>query len=237
MQLDALWNRARADLVITAEHGDQDLFLWEHSVRVAENARRVAALPVIQKTSPDDLAVYAAGLYHEAGWIIRFNDGDVRRQEFLIRPLSETYREQGAILLEKSLGKLLPPETVRRASEAVRSLSDREIDSIEGQIVSDADNLDEFGILSLWMTIRRGMVDGKGVQAVIDTWRRRKEYRFWEARLNESFRFAPVRALARRRLEKFERLMKELEEQHQGDDLQSCMTPEQADKSANRSSE
>ncbi len=54
---------------------------------------------------------------------------------------------------------------------------------------------------------------------MIDKWKRKREYRFWEARLNDSFRFEPVRALAEQRLERFGLLMEELEQQHQGADL------------------
>ena len=219
MQWEAIWNRARADLLFTIEQGGQDLFLWEHSVRVAQSARQIASLPTVQAASPDEAAIVAAALYHDAGWIAQLRDGEIKRDEVLIRPAFETDREQGALMLESRLASLLPADSLARASQAVRTLDDRQIESIEGQVVSDADNLDEFGVLSLWQIIRRGAVEGKGIQAVIDTWHRRKEYRYWDARLNDSFRFAAVRAVAEKRLEKFERLMEELEEQCRGADL------------------
>ncbi|MGB2987209.1 MAG: HD domain-containing protein [Phycisphaerae bacterium] len=219
MQLDAIWHHARTDLVITNEHGDQDLFLWEHTVRVTRNARRIATLPTVQAASPDEAAIIAAALYHDAGWITRLQEGEIERAEILCRPASEAPCEQGAAMLERRLVKLLPADSLARASEAIRTLNDREIDLIEGQVVREADNLDGFGALSLWPTIRRGAVDGKGVQAVIDTWHAQKEYRFWKARLRDSFQFAPIRALAEKRLKKFERFMEELEQQHQGADL------------------
>ncbi len=219
MQLEAIWSHARADLLFTNEQGGQDLFLWEHSVRVAQSARQIASLPTVQAASPDEAAIVAAALYHDAGWIAQLRDGEIKRDEILIRPAFETDREQGALMLESGLASLLPADSLARASQAVRTLDDRQIESIEGQVVSDADNLDEFGVLSLWQIIRRGAVEGKGIQAAIDTWHRRREYRYWDARLNDSFRFAAVRAVAEKRLEKFERLMEELEEQCRGADL------------------
>ncbi len=219
MQWDRIWNRARADLVITTERGDEDLFLWEHSARVARNAQQIARLPAVQARSPDEGAILGTALYHEAGWVARLKEGGIRRDEILLRPMSDSDREQGALILERSLSKLLPRDSLTRAVQAVRLFNEREIESVEGQVVTEADNLDEFGVLSLWATVRRGVVDGKAVQAAIDTWRRRKEYRFWEARLKDSFRFDSVRRVARRRLEKLERLMQELEEQHKGADI------------------
>lgn len=232
MQLDAIWNRARADLVATTEHGDEDVFLWEHAVRVAENARRIAMLPVVQEASPDETAVVAAALYHDAGWIVRLRNGEIKRDEILIRPMSESHREQGAALMERSLSPSLSRDSLTRASQAIRALNDRRIEPIEGQVVCEADNLEEFGVLSLWSTIRRSAIDGKGVQTLLETWRRRKEYRFWEARLNDSFRFAAVRAVAERRLEQFESLMEELERQHKGVDLGLDLAPSPADRLA-----
>lgn len=219
MQWDAIWNRARVDLVILTERGDEDLFLWEHSVRVANNARQIAKLSMVRAAFPDEAAVVAAALYHEAGWIARLKAGEIKRDEILLRPLPEIHREKDALILERSMAKLLSPHALTRASQAVRALNDRAMESIEAQVVTEADNLDEVGVLSLWATIRRTALDGKGVQAVIDTWRRRKEYRFWEAWLDDSFRWTPVRTIARKRLKKLERLMEELEEQHQGADL------------------
>ena len=232
MQLDAIWNRARADLVATTEHGDEDVFLWEHAVRVAENARRIVMLPVVQEASPDETAVVAAAFYHDAGWIVRLRNGEIKRDEILIRPMSESHREEGAALMERSLDRSLSRDSLTRASQAIRALNDRGIEPIEGQVVCEADNLEEFGVLSLWSTIRRSAIDGKGVQALVDTWRRRKEYRFWEARLNDSFRFAAVRAVAERRLEQFESLMEELERQHKGVDLGLDLAPSPADRLA-----
>jgi hypothetical protein len=219
MSADAIWNRARTDLVILTEQGDEDPFLWEHSARVANSAQQIAKLSTVQSASPDETAILAAALYHDSGWIVRLKAGEVERREALLRPLSEADREQSAVVLERRLGRLLPPQTLVRAAEAIRTLKDREIESIEGQVVTEADNLDEFGVLSLWTTIRRGTIEGKGVQAVVETWRRRKEYRYWDALLKDSFRFPAVRAVAQTRLEQFDRLMQELETQHDGADV------------------
>lgn len=219
MQRDAIWNRARSDLVITTKQGDQDVFLWEHSARVAESALRIAELPEVQSADPDERAIVAGALYHDAGWLVRLQAREITREEILVRPNSDDHREHGADMLERRLAKLLPDTSLERAAQAVRTLNNRDIPSIEGQVITEAHNLDEFGMVSIWISVRRGAVDGKGVQAVIDMWRRRKEFHFWTARLNSSFRFEPIRDLARRRLESLEGYMQELEVQHKCADL------------------
>ena len=229
MDLEAIWKRARADLVIPTPRGDSDVFLWEHSARVAQTAQHIARLPMIRSQRPNEVAIVAAGLYHDAGWITRFREGNVDRMEVLLGPLSEADHDQGVVLMEKSLSGLLAKESLELAARAIRGIRNHGTELIEAQVVIEADNLQEFGVVSLWSAIRRGAVDGKGVQAVLDTWRRKKEYQFWTARLNDSFRFEPVRELARQRLEKFERLLGELEEQHSGVDIAALLTPRRDD--------
>ena len=220
---DAIWSRARADLIVTDERGQQDTYLWEHSQRVARCAQHIAILPAVQSLKPDEGAVLAAALYHDAGWAVRSKEGTIPRTQILNRPSTEAHRALGASLMEKQLESLLSPESMRRASRAVRSLNERDIEVLEGQIVTDAENLNEVGLLSLWPIIRRGVEDGKDVESVIKTWRRQKEFHFWEARLKDSFHFEPVRQLAQARLDGFERFMQQLTEQHAASDLTSLV--------------
>jgi len=221
--LDAIWNRARADLVINTESGDQDVFLWEHCARVARTAQAIRKFPAVREQASDEIAIVAAALYHDAGWIVQLEEGQIGRTEILVRAPGEAMREQGALLMERSLTGMIPDDSRKRASEVIRTLHDRGMKLIESHVVADSENLEEFCLLAFWPTIRRGAREGKGVQAAIDTWRRKKEYQFWTARINESFRFGVVRELARQRLAKYERAMVELEECHQGDDIKMAL--------------
>jgi hypothetical protein len=221
MAFEPIWDRARSDLMIPTRRGDFDPFLWEHAGRVAQSAMKIARLAAVRSHGPDEAAILAAALYHDAGWIARLRSREIDRMEVLTRPAPPSHREQSALLMEEGLGSLLSATSLAKAGRAIRTLNDRGIDFIEGQVVTEAVNLNEFGLLSLWPAIRRGALDGKGVQAVIDTWRRRNEYRFWSARLSDSFRFARVREIARKRLESLERFMRDLTEQHTSSDIAS----------------
>ena len=229
MDIEAIWKRARPDLIIATPRGDSDVFLWEHSARVALTAQHIASLPMVRSQGPDEPAIVAAALYHNAGWVTRFLEGTIDRIEVLLGSLSEVDHEQGAALMRRSLTGLLSKESMDLAAQAIRGIRDRGSELIEAQVVAEADNLQEFGVVSLWPAIRRGAVDGKAVQSVLETWRRKKEYQFWTARLNDSFRFEPVRELARHRLEKFERLLEELEEQHTAADVAALLMSRSSD--------
>ena len=219
MQWDVIWARARADLVITTSRGCEEVVLWEHSARVARNARQIASLPEVATTGADEAAVVIAALYHEAGWVVRYKRGEIELTDILTVSPPEDHREQGAAMLERRLTKHVPSDTLTRALHAVRAMDDRNTDRADAMALMDADHLDEFGVISLWSTVRRGLLDGKGVQASVETWRRRAEYRFWEARLRDSFHFDAVRVVARSRLAQLDEVMQVLANQQEGSDI------------------
>lgn len=219
MQWDVIWIRARADLVITTARGDEDVLLWEHSARVAQNARQIVGLAEVVATGADEAAVVVAALYHEAGWMARLKRGEIDPADIFVRSTRDDHREEGSAMLERSMAKLLPGESLTRALHAVRAMDDRHTDRGDALALMDADHLDEFGVISLWPTVRKGLLDGRGVQAAVETWRRRKEYRFWEARLRDSFHFDAVRDVARSRLAQLDDVMQVLAEQQEGSDL------------------
>lgn len=229
MDLEAICKRARADLMLPTSRGEPDLFLWEHSCRVAESARLIAQLPEVSRHSPHVDAAVLAGLYHDAGWALQCRHGEIDRLEVHLAPTSPASCELAASLMERSLAELVPPATLEAASSAVRERISRDTSVIEAQIISEAESLDEFGLLSLWLVVRRGAVDGRGVQACLDTWRRKQEYQFWRARLKDAFRFEMVRGLASKRLSSLERLMGELLDQHLCHDLSTLAGLESRD--------
>ena len=205
--------------MLSTPQGEDDSFLWEHSLRVAQSALAIAAVPEIEVLHPDRQVLYAAGLYHASGWAAAVRAGKLDRGRVLLAPLSESIAEDGAAILESRLADLLPPEMLRRAARAIRAVPHRGTDLVETQIVAEARNLEEFGLLAIWPSVRKAMIEGKGVQAALDTWRRKREYHFWPARLKDAFRFDAVRQIAERRLATLESFMEELARQHTGHDI------------------
>lgn len=218
-ELEAIWKHARADLVVPAEGGGNDIFLWEHSIRVAKSAMYLLHLPEAHAGDPDPKALLAAALYHESGWISRWKAGEIERYEMLLSSPSESIVVESVRLMQKSLHEILPPSSMARASDTIRFRTSHGAESVEGRLLIDADNLEEFGLGFLWMAIRRGICGGKGVQAVLEAWKRRVEYHFWTARLKDSFHFDATRKLAESRLGQLELLMAEMAVQHDVEDV------------------
>ena len=128
-------------------------------------------------------------------------------------------RLYGAVISREKNGTVTM--AVRRAwlKTASPELFQAETKTESDRILSDARNLNDVGLLSLWPVIRRSLTEGDGVESLIDTWKRQKEYRFWDARLNESFHFDAVREIAENRLGQFDRFVADLAHLHHGLDL------------------
>lgn len=219
--LDTIWNRARADLAVLTQSGEDDTFLWDHAARVAHTAQRVAALPSVSQHQPDESVILAAALYHDAAWAHHVRGEGVDSADILVRNPPADHREQGALMMRKSLKTHLSVETLEHAARIIMTMDDRQGGTIEKKIVSDADRLDEFGVVALWTTIRRGVRAGDGIQRVIDRWHRRTEYHFWTARLKDYFYLDEARTVASGRLAGLEKVIRELEVQQVGGDVGS----------------
>lgn len=222
---DPIWECARRDLVFVDDAGNREVFVWEHSERVASGARMIAALPDVAVHEVDTAALEAAALYHDAGWTQQLRDGRVRRVELLCKPTSDQQRDLAAVALRQALSEHLRPHSLEMAILAVRQLNHRQDRSPEATILADADHLDEIGCLSLWNTFRRHTFEGRGMAAILGTWQRQREFRFWEARVSKSIHFEPVRRIALRRLEQLDRFMSLLARQDAGEDIAESTTP------------
>ena len=66
---------------------------------------------------------------------------------------------------------------------------------------------------------RQYQADGRPLKQLFESWARQQEYRYWEARLNDGFRFDTTRQLARERLRAVEAFMAALARDLQGTDL------------------
>lgn len=217
-QQDPIWSRAREDLILVDENGRQDVFLWEHTVRVTRSARAIADLPEVPRDKLDALALTAAALYHDAGWAVQFRSGQIQRHAILGKSTNREQRRLAGELLMKQLKGMMETESLRRARDCIEALNQRDPDLYEARVLHDAESFDRIGPLLFWRLMRRLALEGKGVEAAIEDWETRKRYGYWDG-LVEQFHFDAVRAAARRRLDKMDRLMAELSRQHSGQDL------------------
>lgn len=219
LQSEAIWQRARNDLAIPTEQGQPDLFLVEYSERVARTGLAIARLPSPASESPDETAVLLAALYHESGWVRAVRDQPSWRRKVLTRAQGEDHYERGIAYLKRRMQSDTDAESLQCAADAIRALGQKSHETVEARILADAVALDQFGVISLWQAVRRGVDEGTGVQSVLDRWRRRNEFRYWDVVMKENIYFPEVREIARRRLQRFAHLMEQVAIEQTGGDL------------------
>ena len=216
---DPIWSCAREDLVITNDRHGEDVFLWEHAVRVINSAKWIASQADVPGDRLDWAVLSAAALYHDAGWIVQLREGTIARSELLCRPASELQRDLAAGLMQKRLVKLLPRRALQRAADCIRLLHRRDHEVPEAQVLSDADDLDHVvGPLLIYQIVRGQSLEGLGVPAAVDRWNRRKEYGYFKTQI-DGFHYGSARERAWERLKGVDQFVAEFARQHRGDDL------------------
>jgi hypothetical protein len=216
---DAVWMRAQADLFVPTDEGRSDPTVWERSARIARLAVSIAALPEMEARRVDRNALVVAALYHDIGWVLQVRNRELARAELLTRPTNDNQRELAASFVQTHLGELLGDVTAHAAAYTIRECGHKMTRRAEAVFLAEAMNLDDIGPQAMCFLLRRAVAEGKGIEAVLDAWNRQQEYRYWEARLKECFRFETTRELARRRLEALERLMEDVRRFHRLEDV------------------
>lgn len=217
--LDRIFAFAKQYLTLQDAQGRTDYWLWEHSERVLRLTRLLAQWPDFAKGRPERAALAVAALFHDAGWAAQVKQGQIDRWQLFTRPTNDLQRELGATLLREQIPHLLPPETLRLAAEAIRNCNDRHTKLIEAQILSEAENLDEVGVMYLLRQFRQYQAEGRPLEHLLTSWARQQEYRYWDARINDCFRFEATRKLARDRLTAVDRFMHALAQDAAGADV------------------
>lgn len=214
-----IWQRAKAELTLTDRSGVKDLFLWEHTVRVARAARLLIEAEKIADPDVDQRALEVAALFHEVAWAMQCRDGLSSRWDVLAKPSTEAQREASAGWLRSNGEDFLAERSLDTACTAIRLASSREKGTVESRLLTDAENLDSVGPLAFWQMVRRHTAEGKGVQAAIEAWNRQKEYNFWEARIKDGFRSDVARNLAYDRLTALQTFVEALCAHHRAEDI------------------
>lgn len=219
MDLERLSALARALLIIQEPDGRSDPWVWEHSERIERLTRWIARQRDLASRTIDHDALAAAALFHDAGWVVQFRQGQLSRLQLLGRPTSDIQRELGAAFLTEHAGHLIAGASLDRARSAIRQCNDRGTTSIEGRILADAENLDDVGAIQILKQARHYACEGRAVEQMLGVWARQHEYQYWDTRLKDFFHHESVRELARARLAAADRFMSALLAEHRGEDV------------------
>ena len=203
-----------------------DIWLWEHAQRVMKLARALALLPEAREIGadqPDQDGVTLAALFADAGWAKQVRGGEIDHWQMLCRPTNDTQRELAVrALIEEAAGHV-PDRLIEVAAGAIRECNNRYTKLAEARILSEAENLDEIGILYVLRQHRQFQAEGLPLDQLVINWGRHLEYRYWDARINDCLRWEAARQIARERLRAVEQFMEALTRDRGALDLYSAL--------------
>ena len=133
------------------------------------------------------------------------------------------------VVSDKLSGALAGPK-IDKINKIIIESGDRFTDMVEAKILSDARNLDDMGAVGIFNEFRRYVVHGKGASDVLESWKKKVDYRYWQARLKESFRFESVRKLAAQRFSAAEYFINQLTVENSAKDLEEIIIESLDDK-------
>jgi hypothetical protein len=108
--------------------------------------------------------------------------------------------EQAAELLLAEFGPAYDTRLLEQTAAILRQMPQGAPPTQEARLLSDAVNLDEFGLTGFVVqALNLGRVQGSVAQAA-EAFAKREEYGYWDLRLKSGFHFPAVREMARQRL-------------------------------------
>ena len=185
------------------DNGTRGLRLLDDARRLWSRAQRLLAIPLLQGDVDYDaiyLACYALQLPLRHA---KHNASHTRTGQLSLRDRSE----QAAELIISLLADRADASLVERCAKILRELPQRNPASSESKLLADAFNLDDFGLTGLVLCAMHLARQHSSVTQLIESYGKRKEYGYWDARLKDGFHFPQVREIALARLKSVDRAL------------------------------
>jgi len=197
-------------------------WLWDRTLRIVRNVEHICRMPELtdKNAAVDRFCLIAAAYFADAGFAHYADAEDVSVQLALADVSQADLCDFSTQVVTDKLAGVLAGPRVDKICKIIVESSNRFTTMIEAMILSDARNLDDIGAVGLFNEFGRYAVHGKGVSDVLESWKRKVDYRYWQARLKESFRFESVRKLAEQRFGATEYFMNQLDVEHNARDLE-----------------
>ena len=212
---------AKQTLTLTDSSGKCNLWLWDRTLRIARNIEYICRLPelAIQAISIERSCLTAAAYFSISGLARPAAADNGRRLNRADLSEADLCNLSANIAAEKLTG-ILHEARINKISRIITESCDRFTDMTEAAILSDGRNLEDMGAVGLLHELRQHITNGKSISEVLDNWKCKIEYGYWQARLREGFRHDAVRRMAEQRFEAMELFMDQLAAENTLCDLQ-----------------
>ena len=224
-ETDVIREIARQVLTVPTLAGTEDNWLWDRAQRLVRNVEHICRLPELAEANlaVDRFCLTAAAYFSDAGFA-RYADPEDTAARFVLADvtLGDLLDFSTQIVSDRLSGALAGPK-IDKINRIIIESGNRFTDMTEAKVLSDARNLDDMGAVGLFNEFRRYVIHGRGASEVLDSWQRKIDYRYWEARLKEGFRIESVRKLASKRFSAAKYFMMQLGTEHSAKDLEDAI--------------
>ncbi|HIJ66985.1 MAG TPA: hypothetical protein HPP87_00650 [Planctomycetes bacterium] len=224
-ETDVIREIARQVLTVPTLAGTEDNWLWDRAQRLVRNVEHICRLPELAeaKLAIDRFCLTAGAYFSDAGFA-RYADPEDTAARFVLADvtLGDLLDFSTQIVSDRLSGALAGPK-IDKINRIIIESGNRFTDMTEAKVLSDARNLDDMGAVGLFNEFRRYVIHGRGASEVLDSWQRKIDYRYWEARLKEGFRIESVRKLASKRFSAAKYFMMQLGTEHSAKDLEDAI--------------
>lgn len=221
-ELDTVHQIAQKTMTFPALLGGRDDWLWDRTLRILRNIEHICRLPELaeQAISIDRFCLVVAAYFADSG-LAHFVKNQKSPKQW---PLADVTNAQvcnvSTQIVSDTLLDVITDTRTDKINRIITESFNRFTDVTEAMVLSDGRNLEDLGLAGLLGTLRGQLIDGKGVSDILESWKRKIEYGYWQARLKESFRFSAVRQIADRRFAAVEQFMNQLATESNASDME-----------------
>jgi hypothetical protein len=221
-ELDAIYQIAQKRMTFPAPSGARDNWLWGRALRILQNVDHICRLPELaeQAISIDRFCLVAATYFADSG-LAHFASNQKGAQQW---PPADVANADLCTVstqtVSESLADVITDSRIDKINKIITGSFDRFTDVTEAMVLSDGRGLEDLGAAGLLDGFRGQIIGGKGVSDILESWKRKIDYGYWQARLKESFRFVAVRQIAERRFSAVEQFMSQLATENAAVDMQ-----------------
>ena len=224
--LDIIKDVAKQTLSIRTIAGNLDDSLWDRSQRLVRNVEYICKLPEVESIGSqiDRLCLHTATYFSDTGLAQFLQSGKSVDSLAASSANAEEILDLCSKVVEEKLASHLDSSKIKKILRFLSESTNQFTKVPEAMILSDARNLDDMGAVGIFNELRRYVIHGKCVSDALKIWKRKTDYRYWQARLKKSFRFESVRTLAEQRLSSAEFFMNQLKVENSAHDLGEMVT-------------
>ncbi len=230
-ELDIIKDLARQSLMIQTPTNGPDNFLWDRALRLVRNVEFIRRLPQLSDTNTqiDQFCLTAAAYFSGAGLACHLTSANITAKPGIYDTNGDNLLDICTQIIEEKLKAVIDRPRIRMINSIITESHNRYTKKPEAMILSDARNLDDMGAVGIFSQLRQLTSSGKSTCDALRSWERKTDYRYWQTRLKEDFRFEQVRKLAEQRLSTAEHFMSRLKIETEARDVQELIigSPEQ----------